>query len=69
VRAGREEALDIFRKWLSEGTLLECTLSFPEVGNVGGPDRFDGTLIVFFRVGEVGEADFISLTEILEQSR
>jgi hypothetical protein len=29
MRATRDEAFDIFCKWISEGTPLECTLSFP----------------------------------------
>jgi len=29
MRVGRDEAFDIFRKWLSEETLLECTFFFP----------------------------------------
>jgi hypothetical protein len=29
MRAGRDEAFSLFRKWLSEGTALECKLNFP----------------------------------------
>lgn len=29
MRATREEAFDIFRRWLSDRTVLECTFSFP----------------------------------------
>jgi|ERR1017187_299063 hypothetical protein len=112
MRAGNAEAFDLFRKWLSEETLIECKLNFPlfrsrfrarvreiSSGNlklwsddtkselalriepwmefgygdacgVEGPDRFEGLLMVFFRVGVEGEeADFISFTEVVEQSR
>ena len=109
MRAKREEAFDLFRKWLSDRTLLECSLSFPsfrsrfrarlrsvsdddlklwsddtiselalrvepwmEFGygdavEAKGPDRFEGVLVVIFRLGEEGEeADFIVFAEIVE---
>jgi hypothetical protein len=109
MRTGRDEAFDLFRKWLSERTLLECTLSFPafqsrfrarlreisgedlklwsddtvselalwvapsmefgygDARKAEGPDRFEGLLVIFFRLGREGEeADFISLTEVVE---
>ena len=28
MRAGRDEALDVVRKWLSEGALLQCNFDF-----------------------------------------
>jgi len=111
VRAGRGEALDLFRKWQAEGTLLECKFSFPffrarlrarlrwisddeiklwsddrqselalrvepwmefgygDAGTADGPDRFEGILVVFFRLGEEGEeADFIAFAEITGKS-
>jgi hypothetical protein len=110
MRAGRGEAFDLFRKWLAEGTLLECKLNFPlfrsrfrarlremagddlkfwsddttselvlriapgmEFGygdamDVRGPDRFEGLLVTFFRLGAEGEeADFICLAEVIER--
>jgi hypothetical protein len=108
MRTRREEAFDLFSKWLSEATLLECRLNFPafrsrfrvrlreisesnlrlwsddttselvvrilpqmefgygDAAGVRGPDRFEGLLVIFFRLGREGEeADFICLTEVL----
>jgi hypothetical protein len=108
MRIGRDEAFDLLAKFVSERTLLECSLSFPffrarfrarlsrvspeelrlmsddatselamrfgpriefgygDARNVEGADRFEGILVIFFRLGVEGEeADFISLTEII----
>ena len=40
MRVGRPEALDIFRKWFSERTLLRCDLHFSELAC-----RFRGRII------------------------
>jgi hypothetical protein len=109
VRAGRGEAFDLFRKWLAEATLLECSISFPsfrsrlrarlrrisendlsfvsddtvsglalridpstefgygDASAAEGPDRFEGLLMVFFRLGREGEEpDFIGFAEVVE---
>jgi hypothetical protein len=42
LRAARAEALDLFSKWRSEGTLLECRISLP-----GFTARFRGRLSRF----------------------
>jgi hypothetical protein len=39
MRAGRDEAFSLLRKWVSAGTLLECKLSFPSFRS-----RFRGRL-------------------------
>lgn len=107
MRAGREEGFDLLSKWVSERTLLECTISFPafvarlrgrlagfsagevrllsddtsselalrlgpsldflygDMSSVDRADKFEGALIVVFRLGDEGPADVISFTEIV----
>jgi hypothetical protein len=65
VRTGRDEALDIFRKWESEGSVIRCQFSFTDhAGSVRGRIVLSVDCV---RVLDGDISEFVlSLTEELE---
>ncbi len=72
----RSFSADKLKLW-SDDTRSELSLviapwmefGFGDASKAEGPDRFEGILAIFFRVGEEGEEpDLITLAEIIEET-